>query len=175
MGIIAVGLLLVAGPTAVLVYLARHVIFPRPLPATGEWNEDLAIERYRPMLRLLDRSDMDFLRAQPGFRPEFATRLRRSRGQLFGQYLQSLEIDFGHTCTAIKMLMVQSHRDRPDLASALARSQAAFVYRLIIVRFQLLRYRYGVGTVDVAGLLNLFQGMRIELHALAPAEFCAGA
>jgi hypothetical protein len=37
------------------------------LPVSTDLLDDLSIERYRPMLRLLDDQDLRFLREQPGF------------------------------------------------------------------------------------------------------------
>jgi hypothetical protein len=39
---------------------------------------------------------------------------------------------------------------------------------------QLVRYRYGARTVDASALMALFDGMRIELRTLVPAELGAG-
>ena len=53
------------------------------LPVTAEWIDELSIERYRPMMRLLDSGDIEFLRAQPGFTPKMVTKLRAQRCQIF--------------------------------------------------------------------------------------------
>ena len=65
--------------------------------------------------------------------------------------------------------------DRPDLASVLLRNQMTFAYSMIMVQFQLVFYRYGVGTIDITGLVKLFDGLRLELRTLVPAESWAGA
>jgi hypothetical protein len=71
--------------------------------------------------------------------------------------------------------MVQSKADRPDLASVLLQSQLTFACRMIVVQIQLLCYKYGLGTVEIAALLKPFDGMRLELRILVPAESSAGA
>jgi len=78
------------------------------LPVTAEWIDELSVERYRPMLRLLDGADLEFLRSQPGFNNAMAIKLRAQRCQIFRGYLRCLDADFGRVCGAIKVLMLQS-------------------------------------------------------------------
>lgn len=160
---------------AVLVKLARHFVSPLRLPVTAEWIDELSIERYRPMLRLLNKKDLHFLRTQPGFTPQMATKFRLQRCEIVRGYLRHLDTDFKRICVALKVLMVQSKHDRPDLASAVMRSQMTFAYSMMMVQFQVVFYRYGLGIVDVTDLLKLFDGMRLELRTLVPAEVTAAA
>jgi hypothetical protein len=153
----------------------RHFASPQHLPVTVEWIDELSIERYRPMLRLLNQEDLLFLRRQAGFTPQMATKFRIQRCQLFQEYLRQLDADFKRICMALKVLVVQSKYDRPDLASVLVQNQMTFAYGMMMVQVQLVFYRYGFGTVDVAGLVKLFDGMRLELRTLVPAETWAGA
>ncbi len=139
------------------------------LPVTAEWIDDLSIERYRPMMRLLECDDLDFLRSQPGFTPRMEARLRRQRCRIFGGYLRCLSADFGRVCAALKVLMVQSRHDRPDLAAALLRSQARFAFSMAVVMVRVFLYRCGLGSVDVRGLVKIFDNMRPELRSMVPA------
>jgi len=139
------------------------------LPVTAEWIDELSIERYRPMMRLLDGEDLDFLRSQPGFTPRMATKLRIQRCQIFRGYLRCLSADFGRVCAAIKVLMLQSRNDRPDLAVALVRHQVSFACGILMVQFRLFLYRWGVCAVDVSSLIKMFDVMRLELRTLVPA------
>jgi hypothetical protein len=107
-----------------------------------------------------------------------ATSFRIQRCQLVQEYLRHLDSDFKRICMALKVLMVQAEHDRPELASALVRNQMTFAYGMVMVQFQLVFYRYGVGTVDVTGLVKLvklFDGLRLQLRTLVPAESWAGA
>jgi len=139
------------------------------LPVTAEWIDELSIERYRPMMRLLDGEDLDFLRSQPGFTPRMATKLRVQRCQIFRGYLRCLNADFGRVCAAIKVLMLQSRNDRPDLAAALVRYQVSFACGILMVQFHLFLYRWGFCAVDVSSLVKMFDVMRLELRTLVPA------
>jgi hypothetical protein len=140
----------------------------RALPVTAEWIDELSVDRYRPMLRLLDGSDLEFLRSQPGSNPRILSRLRRQRCQIFHGYLGCLNSDFQRTCTALKLLMLQSRYDRPDLASALLRARMDFARGMLTVRLRLSLYRLGLAGVDVSGLVRLFDGMRLELRTMVP-------
>jgi len=142
----------------------------RTLPVTAEWIDQLSVDRYRPMLRLLDESDLEYLRWQPGATPRMVARLRRQRCQIFRGYLQCLEADFQRTCTALKLLMVQSRYDRPELASVLVRAQVDFACGMLLVRLRLVLFRLGVASVDVRGVMRLFDGLRVELRTLVPAS-----
>lgn len=138
------------------------------LPATAEWISELSVERYRPMLRLLDESDLEFLCRQPGFDREMARRLRRQRCHIFGGYLNSLGDDFRKMCRTLRVLMVNSTVDRPDLAAALTRKQSEFRLCMLRARCRLLLYRWGRGCVDIASLMRLFENLCGELQGMIP-------
>ena len=148
---------------------------PKRLSVTLDWLEQLSPERYQPMLRLLNRQDLDFLRSQPGFTRKMEGGFRRQRCQIFRSYLRQLNGDFKQVCTALKLVMVQSSADRPDLAATLLRQQMSFKVCMLAVHFRLLLYGCGIGTVEIAGLLKLFDGMRLELRSLVPASAAWGA
>jgi hypothetical protein len=163
------------GLLVVLLALARHFSTPPRLPVTVSWITDLSIDRYRPMLHLLNEKELRYLRTQPGFTPKLETALRIERVKSFRGYLRNLDDDFKRICSALKVLMVQSKHDRPDLAAALMLSQMKFALGMMTMQLQLVHYRYGARTVDAAALMALFDGMRIELRTLVPAALGAGA
>src|SRR5690349_16597360 len=124
-----------------LVVLVRKAVAPGAnLPVTAEWIDELSVDRYRPMLRLLDGDDLEFLRTQPGFSPRMAAKLRSQRCQIFRGYLRCLNADFSRVCAAIKIVMLQSRRDRPDLATALIRHQMLFAAGMLIVHCRLVLF-----------------------------------
>ncbi|HWC96630.1 MAG TPA: hypothetical protein VG456_07770 [Candidatus Sulfopaludibacter sp.] len=162
--------LILTGLAAALVLVFRRLaVRACKLPVTVEWMEALSVDRYRPMLRLLNQEDLTFLKAQPGFRPDMIGRLRRQRCHIFKGYLRNLSTDFQLTCTALKLVMLHADVDRPDLASALVRAQATFTYGLMKTQMHLVLYRLGIASVDVTELVQLFDGMRLELRTLVPA------
>lgn len=156
-----------------LVIFRRLTAAVSRLPVTVEWMEKLSVERYRPMLRLLEQGDLSFLRSQPGFEPAMARRLRRQRCVIFQGYLRNLAADFRLTCTALKLIMLNSRCDRPDLAEVLLRAQTAFACGLLQVELRLVLYRLGWASVDVTQLVKLFDVMQLELRSLVPAAMPA--
>jgi len=150
---------------------------PRPeaLPVTADWIEDLSLERYRPMLRLLDEEEFRSLSLQHGFSKKMADDMRRQRCQIFRGYLRSLRGDFARVCLALKLLMMQASEDRPDLAGILLRTELAFAWSVILVQVRLAFYSFGIGTVSLGNLLSLFDGLRLELRTLVPAGMQASA
>ena len=143
------------------------------LPVTAEWIDELSIDRYRPMMRLLDSREIKFLAAQPGSSRRIERELRIHRCQLFRAYLQCLQRDFARVCTAIRILMAQSQQDRPDLALILVRHQLMFVSGFLNMQFRLLCYRAGICGVDARGLVQTFDAMRLELRSLVPLSMAA--
>jgi hypothetical protein len=143
------------------------------LPVTAEWINELSIDRYRPMMRLLDSDDIRFLRSQPGYSPEMESHLRIQRSRVFRGYLRCLEMDFQRVATALKIIMSQSEQDRGDLAAVLVQHQIQFALGMQLVRARLLLYQWGIGRVDVASLLRNFDIMRIELGSMVHATSLA--
>jgi hypothetical protein len=158
---------------AVALLLRRVAFVSGDLPVTAEWIDELSLERYRPMLRLLESADLDFLRAQPGFNPAMETQLRRQRCQIFRGYLRSLSLDFRRICAAIKLVMLCSKNDRPDLAGALLHHQFVFGMTFLQVECALVLYRWGLCDVNVSGLMTIFDLTRVELRSLVPAAIAA--
>ena len=140
------------------------------LPVTAEWISDLGTDHYKPMLRLLDSADIEFLRGQPGYTRDMESKLRAQRCQVFRGYLRCLTSDFQRVRMALKIVMVQSEQDRPDLASVLMHQQVLFATGLLGIHFRLFLYRWGICSVDVTGLVRIFDGMRVELCNMVPSS-----
>ena len=104
-----------------MVRLTRHPAGPPSISVTAEWLDELSIETAN-LLHLLEEEDSQSLLT----------------------HLPHLKNDFKLICMAIKVIIVQSKRDRPDLARVLARSQMTFAYRMMMARFQLAwgRFRF---------------------------------
>jgi hypothetical protein len=98
-----------------------------------------------------------------------AGKLRVQRCQIFRGYLRCLNDDFQRICAAIKILMLQSRQDRPDLAGLLVQHQMMFAFGMGMVYFRLFLYRWGLSGVDVTSLVKNFDLMRLELRSLVPA------
>jgi hypothetical protein len=139
------------------------------LPVTAEWIEELSVDRYRPMARLLDSADIVFLRSQGGFTRQMEARVRAQRCRIFRGYLNCLDNDFKRVCLALKLILAHSSLDRPDLAAALVHQQVMFASGLLGAHFRIFLYRWGICSVDVSGLVSIFDSMQLELRSLVPA------
>jgi hypothetical protein len=148
---------------------------PQTLPATADWIDNLSVEKYRPMLRLLSDEELKFLTAQPGYSAKMARQFRAQRCEIFRGYLSWLQSDFSRICTAIQVLMVQSQDDRPDLAALLVRQKATFAASLVAIHGRLILYRFGISGASVDGLIATFDSLRVELRQMVPASACSNA
>jgi len=176
MDAITISILVVMALLVTLFVMVRKVISAGvELPVDSQWIAELSVDRYQPMLRLLDEgaNDLKFLRSQPGFNSRMEAKLRAQHCQIFRGYLRGLETDFRRVCTAVKLLMLQSELDRPDLASVLMQQQASFALAMAVVKVRLVLYQWGVASVDVSGLVKRFDAMRLELWNLAPSAMGA--
>ena len=171
--LVLVGVTFVALVAAVAMLIRSLGSAGQCLPVTAEWIEELSIERYRPMLRLLDSNDLEFLRSQPGYSPRMESKLRAQRCQIFRGYLRCLNKDFRRVCMALKLVMAQSQQDRPDLASVLVHHQIMFTSGMLAIQARLFLYRWGICTVDVSSLVQIFDVMRLELRTLMPSSMPA--
>jgi hypothetical protein len=157
------------GAVSVIALTFRSAASPKSAhPITAEWVEELSVDRYRPMLRLLDDRDVRALQRKPGIPQEKIAQFRHERCRVFQKYLKRLNADFSSVCLALKVVMLQSNVDRPDLAATLLRAQLRFALGMVSVQTRLILYELGIGSVDVTGLFRLFDTMRLELRSLTP-------
>lgn len=133
-----------------------------------DWWKNFSLEKYRPMERLFLEEDFAFLSSQPGFTPQLARRLRSERRKIFRRYLRSLSRDFNRLYATIKLLLLHSAQDRPDLALLLFKQRLLFHYALAAVHCRLVLQTLGLGTVDARGLVSALGAMRDQLQALIP-------
>lgn len=153
---------------AVLIVFWRLCFGVATLPPTTAWIDEFSIDRYRPMLRLLNDTDARFLCSHSSVTPKLVAHSRRERSRMLRAYLRSLASDFTQVVAALKLVMTQARSDRPDLAALLIRSQTSFAVYMVLARMQLLLYRFGIGRIEVSELFKLFEGMRLELRTLIP-------
>ncbi|HLY16606.1 MAG TPA: hypothetical protein VKR61_05250 [Bryobacteraceae bacterium] len=161
---------------AVLAFLFRRLIAgPKSLPVSVDWINDLSIARYRPMERLLSEGDFRFLVSQPGIDKKALRRMRTERRKIFRGYLACLSRDFSLVGAALRLMMMYSAQDRPDLAGILYKQQALFVLGMMRVQWRLVLHAFGLGNVDVSGLVRAMEFMRLELRQMIPAAEGAAA
>src|SRR5215470_15964926 len=77
---------------------------------------DLCWRDYRPLDRLLDPADFEFLRSR-GASEAKIKKLRSERRKIYRLCLRSLAYDFNAVHRTVNMVLVQSRVDRPELAT----------------------------------------------------------
>ena len=164
---IIVGVLVAGGMACVLTLLYRNLVSSlRVSDVDAGRLSRFSVTRYRPMARLFAEEDYEFLACHKGYNPRMARQFRRERRRVFRSYLDRLKRDFGQLEAAIKLCMIMSREDRPDLAKALLKRRLVFTYALMVVEWHLALHSLGLGTVDVSRLVGSLDGMRIQLgHA----------
>jgi len=159
-------LVLIAFGSAALQFFSRM----RALSAPGSATASIACAgRYRPMLRLLCEDDLAFLSANRALHKT----LRAQRRELFRSYLRCLAKDYANLLAGVRMMMVQSGIDRPDLARALAKNRTLFAIAICKVEFRLALHAAGVGKVEISGLVGAFDALRGQISVLSPVPMAA--
>jgi uncharacterized membrane protein len=123
----------------------------------------VSADRYRPMLRLLSDEDLNFVPAKSGLRRS----LRARRRELFRSYLRCLARDYAHLLAGVRAVMVKSGMDRPELAHALAKNRTLFLMAMYKVEFRLTMHAIGIGKVEIAGLVEVLEGLRSQVNVLS--------
>ena len=152
--------------TGMFLLVCRKLVADPSLPADDDWLQRLSPLRYRPMERLLDAGEYRRLEAHPAITRKMLRRIRVRRVRLFRGYLHCLSLDHSRVCKAVKLLIVHSAQDRPDLAGLLVRQRVTFTARLVMAECRLTLHALGVGAVDVGKLVAALDSMRLELNSL---------
>ena len=126
-----------------------------------------SFERYQVMARLLSSGDADFLACQ-GRGSEEIRKWRRDSVQIFRMYLGELTADFDALHALARRMVAESHTESPELATTLVRQQVAFFQARLSLEFRVVLFQWGLGTVDVAPLLQMVERMRLDLSQLTP-------
>jgi hypothetical protein len=117
------------------------------------------------MERLLAEADQKLVASLNDRR--MARKFRKVRVMIFRGYMMQLSEDFNRICKAIKLLMVTSQVDRPNLAGILMKQQLIFVFAMISVELKLLLYGFGWSNVDVHTLTESVNTMCAQRRSLA--------
>ncbi len=161
------GMAILAALLLASVILTLRVLLGHPASASEpEDPTDVLWKVYPPIQRLLDPADLRYLR-QRGVGEEQIQKLRSERRQIFRLCLRSMVRDFKRTEFAVKLLMVQSAADRPDLAEELARQRFALYRNLIKAQTWLMMHACGFDTVVSLDLLQPLKIMQAQLQQLA--------
>jgi hypothetical protein len=149
----------VVGPT--ILYLLRL----RILWTEAAGNPVLRAGRYQPMLRLLSEEDLAPVRENR----KLLRRMRAERAAIFRGYLRCLARDYARLLASLRISMLYSEIDRPDLAWSIARNRMMFATTLCRLDVLLVFYRFGIRSVDVSGLIESLDLLRIQTMRSMPA------
>jgi hypothetical protein len=142
-------------------------------PFSPRWFAGFSLARYRPMERILGEADFMFLASQPGFDGKTLRAFRAQRRAIFRAYLRDITSDFERLHAAVRILVLTSVEDRPDLAVALLKLRATFAYAVLALQWRLALDAVGIRGLDVRPLVEAVDGMRGQLVSLIPAPAAA--
>jgi hypothetical protein len=142
---------------AVSAFALQFFMRMRTLRAVGVHSANQNVTgRYHPMLRLLSEKDLGILADNP----QLLKTVRNQRRRIFRAYLKCLTKDYAQLLAGLRLAMVTSSVDRPDLAKALARNRMLFALAICKVEYRLALNALGLGTVDISGVVAAFDTMR---------------
>lgn len=127
---------------------------------------EFCLDRYAPMARLLSDHDLDFLKAQPGFRPEIGKKFRRERRRIFRLYLQELARDFHRLHAHARAVVASLPAEHSALVGVLLRGQLRFWYEIASLEMRLTFSEVGA-SVDARALVEAIGAMHAEIKRLS--------
>jgi hypothetical protein len=156
---------LAAGLGFALFCFVRHLNTMRT--AAADLEVASSPERYRPMLRLLDERDFQYL-AESGCPKEVVRKAKADRRAIFRRYLRCLVKDYSRLLAGLRMQILMSKTDRPDLLRAIAANRWFFLRSLVRIELSLALHTAGIGKVDVSGLVQAIEGLTAVSGSFAP-------
>lgn len=131
---------------------------------------EFSLVRYEPMAHLLSEADLEFVKAQPGYRPEMGRAFRRNRRRIFRLYLRDLAADFRRLHARARAIVASLPSEHAAMVGSLIRLECRFWYEMAAVELRLFFDWTGVPAVNVRALVNAVASMQAEVGRLsAPA------
>ena len=145
--------------------LLRSFFTSNPYKDDASPVPDVCWRDYRPLERLLDPSDFQFMRSR-GISEFRIRKLRAERRRIYRLCLRSLAYDFHVIHECVNMLLIESGVDRPELAAELARQQLTFYRNLFQAEFRLTLHACGFNRMPVIDLLQPLEVLQSHLRQL---------
>lgn len=137
----------------------------------ARWLDEFSLDKYRPLDRLFDSADLQFVAAQPGYTASLGRKLASSRRAAARLYLSELTVDFDRLVRLGREMVVASPQDRADLATTLLNQWLTFHARVLSLRLRLRLAPLGLKLTRPAGLLEQLGHMRNVVAVLeVPAQ-----
>jgi hypothetical protein len=168
-----------SGALSLGVLLARRLLQYRDIHPAEESPSttvpQIAMERYRPMARLFDDQDLQFLASRPGYRREMGARLRRSRRRVFRMYLAELSADFHRLHSAARRIVADAPEQHADMVGLLLQQEITFWRVLFGIEVRLALDWAGLGSADACRLLEMVEqlGRALATTQLSPQALMA--
>ena len=159
-----IGALLALVLPAIIVLLLRTF---RTIRITDVTPSEVTDFCHRPMQRLLDRAELQYLQNH-GIGKDRIHKLRRDRRNIYRLYLRSLTQDFNRVHAMLNLLLICSYSDRPDLAARLAKQKFVFYRNLLVVEVQFSLHACGFEKIPEINLLRPLEIIQAQLRELAP-------
>lgn len=169
-------LILIASVVLILVATAFVLLFNKLFTrvddneSAAEWLSEFSIETYRPMERMFNEADYEFLAEQPGYHPGIAKKLRAERKQIFRAYLRQLVGDFHRLVHVANLMMVYSGEDRSDLARSIFRLRLNFYWTVVCTEASLSLQPLAPRAIRSGYLINALATMHENVHRLVPMQ-----
>src|SRR6476469_6173215 len=158
-------MIIIAGALGMLLSGVVIVLLLRTLLKVGISNADdiqstdISWKDYRPLQRLLDPADFEFLRRR-GVADQRIQKLYADRRRIYRLCLRTLARDFNQVHRSLSMVLIHSKIDRPELAAELATQRLKFFRNLIVaeVRLSLHGWGFKMPELDLLKPLEILQG-----------------
>jgi hypothetical protein len=109
-----------------------------------EWFSQFDFSRYSVLQNLFSPQDFEFLRSQPGYKPELCRRLRADRLKIAESYLRELERDVRMLLAFANRACANSTTAEEDISGFLLKQEIAFIVSLTRIRVQLCLLKTGL-------------------------------
>jgi hypothetical protein len=124
------------------------------------------------MRLMLDPAELARAQELSAGQPEAWKAFRRQRVRAFRAYLNDLRLDFRRLEFKLRYLLLAAPASDALWVHRLNRVRARFAYDSFALEFRLILFSWGVGTVNVSGLLDTIEQME---KVLEPKAFGASA
>ena len=129
---------------------------------------DAVVTCYNPMQRLLDPAEFRFLREHRVSNKK-VNQLRSQRRKLYRLYLHSLRLEFERIHQTLKMCLVSSRVDRPEVAALLMKQKVAFYQNILRAELRLTLHALGFEEMPQIDFLAPLEIIRAQLQSLTSA------
>jgi hypothetical protein len=128
---------------------------------------EFTMARYEPMAQLLNGEDLQFLKAQPGFRPELGKKFSQERRRIFRLYLQELAHDFHRLHAHARAVVGSLPADQSPLVGLLMRQQLRFWYEMIAIETRLSLGMVEACSIHARQLVEAIATMHAEISRVS--------